>query len=221
MRKLAGALLVLPLFLLWTAVAYPCTDDAECDNGDTCSEPDRCVSGSCVLGGGGDANGDLVCDDELDSALDLRLTKLIVRLRALNVGAVKGGADVDWSGSPLGALLDDTGLSLRVKDALSNVDPPGDGIDTTIAWGGTDCASSASTGVIKCESADHKASARLKPTPLSPNQYRLRFKIAVIPGLTGPFFGPLHVVVSHGDRHRSDEITDCKFGKAGIKCREF
>ena len=56
-----------------------CTTDAECDNGDTCSVPDTCMSGSCVLGGSGDANADLICDDEYVSGIDLQVTKIIVR----------------------------------------------------------------------------------------------------------------------------------------------
>ena len=56
-----------------------CTTDAECDNGDTCSLPDVCNQGSCELGGGGDANSDLICDGEYVSGIDLHVTKLVIR----------------------------------------------------------------------------------------------------------------------------------------------
>jgi hypothetical protein len=47
-----------PVLLLVVALVVPasafaaCVTDADCDNGDTCSLPDTCVSGSCVLNGG-------------------------------------------------------------------------------------------------------------------------------------------------------------------------
>ena len=47
--------LVIPLLgalvLGMSSTALACIDDAECDNGDTCSIADTCQAGSCVLGG--------------------------------------------------------------------------------------------------------------------------------------------------------------------------
>jgi len=67
------------LALGFSMPARGCTTDAECDNGDTCSVPDQCQGGSCVLGGGGDPDNDLICDDEFDPSLNIKLTKLIIR----------------------------------------------------------------------------------------------------------------------------------------------
>src|SRR5690242_527830 len=64
MSKLrAGAFFsLLYLAAALTGRALACSTDADCDNGDVCSVPDTCVAGICLLGGGGDVNGDLVCD---------------------------------------------------------------------------------------------------------------------------------------------------------------
>ncbi|TMA41923.1 MAG: hypothetical protein E6J81_17925, partial [Deltaproteobacteria bacterium] len=43
--------------------AQPVADGTVCNaNGDTCSQPDTCQGGFCRAGGGGDTDGDLVCD---------------------------------------------------------------------------------------------------------------------------------------------------------------
>src|SRR5262249_43016176 len=39
-----------------------CTQNSDCSNGDSCSIPDTCVMGVCVLGGGGDTDLDGVCN---------------------------------------------------------------------------------------------------------------------------------------------------------------
>src|SRR5262249_4365272 len=66
-----------------------CTTDAECDNGDYCTTADVCDQyGSCVLGGGGDQDGNLVCDAEDDPAATVRITKLVVKSH-LAAGPVK------------------------------------------------------------------------------------------------------------------------------------
>src|SRR4029077_17514755 len=63
------------LTLSSASIALACVTDAECDNADPCSAPDTCNAGSCVLGGGGDANDDLVCDAEFDPGFEFNMTR--------------------------------------------------------------------------------------------------------------------------------------------------
>ena len=43
-------------------IAEPLPDGSICDDGDTCSIPDRCQAGVCIAGGGGDTDEDTICD---------------------------------------------------------------------------------------------------------------------------------------------------------------
>jgi hypothetical protein len=122
---------VLALGLSTTALA--CTTDAECDNGDTCSVPDTCQAGTCVLGGGGDLDADLICDGEFDPAADFTSTKTIIRTRpngGPSSAIIRGAGDfIDDAAS--GPFTIDDGIQIRVKDQLSDVPPSGDGADLT------------------------------------------------------------------------------------------
>jgi hypothetical protein len=98
MRRLEAMLL---LSVLWVAapgltrLASGCTIDADCDNSDTCSVPDLCVSGSCVLGGGGDSDGDLICDAEFNPDADLAVSKVVAKM-AVGIGRLRGsGSFID------------------------------------------------------------------------------------------------------------------------------
>ena len=203
--------------------AMACTTDAECDNGDTCSEPDTCVLGSCVLGGGGDTDDDLVCDDELDADLNMKATKLVARRKTvtfLDNSATKGRGDLLQGGSVTGAFVGSEGVAIRVKDALSSVPPSGDGVDVSFAWTGTEC-SVGSTGLTKCKSGDGKSVVKFKPSKLAPNELKFAFKMKGLFNLSGPFFGPVRLVLTRGDKSRSDQVEDCRLTRVGLQCREF
>jgi parallel beta-helix repeat protein len=45
-----------------SCVATPVVNGTSCNSGDTCSVPDTCQAGACVAGGGGDTDGDGICD---------------------------------------------------------------------------------------------------------------------------------------------------------------
>jgi hypothetical protein len=53
-------------------VCVACVVDADCDNGDVCSDPDVCNAGVCVFGGGGDPDFDGICslDDDCPAVSD-------------------------------------------------------------------------------------------------------------------------------------------------------
>jgi hypothetical protein len=80
-----------------------CTQNSDCNNGDSCSVPDTCVMGVCVLGGGGDTDLDGHCD-----ASD-------------NCPSVPNPAQTDTDGDGFGDACDPCPL-----DPLNDVD--GDGI---------------------------------------------------------------------------------------------
>jgi hypothetical protein len=198
--------------------------DAECDNGDVCSVADTCVAGSCQLGGGGDANQDLACDAELDGDTAANLTKLTVRrrtsLRADN-SAAKGGGDLFSLGSVGGAFTGAAGFSVRIRDNLVGVPPVGDGVDATVTWLASDCWIKP-VGTTTCRTADKRSSIKFRPNKIVAGQFKFDFKIKGIGDLTGPFFGPIRMVLTHdGNKRVADTIVDCKLILAGIRCREF
>jgi hypothetical protein len=214
----------LAIALLSSPLALACVNDAECDNGDTCSVPDTCNAGTCVLGGGGDANDDLVCDAEFDPGFEFNMTRLVIRrrnsLRSDN-SAVKGGGDLLVPGSVGGAFTGAQGISLRVKDALADVNPPSDdGVDHTTTWTPAECVTKGN-GTVSCRKTDSPTFIKIRPNPLAPTQYKFTFKSKAIGDLTGPFFGPVRVVLSRGNQRRGDAIFDCQLKLSGLRCREF
>ena len=216
-------------FLLAAAGGSPalgCTADADCDNGDTCSVPDQCIGGVCILGGGGDLNDDLICEGEFDPTIDLRVTRIVARTTVkVDQDTIRGGGDFIDLGSPGGAFNADHGVSLRVKDALSfpGVGTPGDGFDVTVDIPPGACVTKPS-GAIVCSGASGplaRSRLRFKPNRFAPNQKRFSFNIRGL-NLELPFFGPVRVILTHGTtRHRPGFVTDCRIGARGIRCHEF
>jgi hypothetical protein len=221
-----GALLgaVLAGGLAAAGTVWACTTDADCDNADTCSVPDKCVGSVCVLGGGGDANDDLVCDAELDPNVDFNMTKIIIRRKdstRSDNSAVKGGGDLFVTGSAAGAFTGATGMALRIRDDLAGVPPPGDGLDVSVSWAPADCHTKG-IGVLSCRTPDGRANVKFKPNPLAPGQYKFNFKLKALGNVTGPFFGPIRVVLSRSPTlHSGDMIQDCQLILPGIRCRVF
>jgi hypothetical protein len=217
-------ILLITFVALSPAGAGACTVDADCDNGDVCSVADVCASGTCVLGGGGDTDANLVCDDEYSGA-SINVTRSTLRKRTSSFSdnsSVRGAGDFVLEGSAVGAFTADDGFSLRVKDVLSEVSPPGDGIDATVTWLPADCLTNPIKLTISCKSADKQSFLKFKPSVVTATQWTLSFKMKRLGNLTGPFFGPVRLVLTHDTSvHRLDQIDDCRFTKTGLKCREF
>jgi hypothetical protein len=226
MSKLSSALLLALLCALGPAAApaaAACLVDADCDNGDTCAAPDQCVAGSCVLGGGGDTNGDFVCDGEFDPDADVKITKVVAKTSALaGRDVVRGSGDFIELGSAGGAFTADDGIAIRVKDQLSALPPDGDGFDVTLAFASGEC-DAAGTGVscVLTTGPHAGTNAKFKRNPFAANQLRFTFKMKGL-NMQKPFFGPVRILLTHGTTtHRLGLVTDCKLFKRGIKCREF
>jgi len=199
--------------------ASSCTVDAECDNGDTCSVADACVNGGCVLGGGGDTDGDYICDGEFNAEADVNVNKVVAKMAA-GIGRLRGTGSFIDLGSAGGAFTGADGVSIRVKDTLSTISPPGDGIDFTMVFPASSCQPTLKGGVT-CLDALTKSQAKFSPTPRAVSQFSFSFRIRRVP-LTRPFFGPVTVILTHNRTvHRRDSLSDCKLYGWGIKCREF
>jgi hypothetical protein len=220
--------LVLPLvgvLALGLSTAAPgCTTDAECDNGDTCSVPDTCQTGSCVLGGSGDTDGDLICDDEFDPAADFTTTKVVIRTRP-NAGPdsaiVRGSGDF-IDDATAGPFTPDDGIAIRVKDQLSDIPPPGDGADFTMTFDAAGCTPIAVGLRCSIDVGTNRGSfVKFIRGTLAPEQVRVSYRLKGL-SLTKPFFGPVRVILTHNTvTHRLGHIGDCRLFPTGIKCREF
>jgi hypothetical protein len=205
-----------------SASAQPCTQDSECDNGDTCSVSDVCSSGTCVLGAGGDVDSNLVCDGEFNTAETATITRLLVRKGTTTLGnysSVLGSGD--FVRDSLDGDLLDADVGIRIKDVLAGIPPAGDGVDVAFTWQPADCTTSRS-GMIRCQSADHLNYIRFRPNRLAPEQISFSFRVKGVAVAPGPFFGPVRTVLTHNVQvHRTDLIEDCRFVSFGIQCREF
>jgi len=199
-----------------------CTTDAECDNGDTCSLPDVCNQGSCELGGGGDANSDLICDGEYVSGIDLHVTKLVIRTfpsGGPSTATIRGSGNFIDVVRPFSTTA---GIAIRVKDVLSEAPPAGDGVDITLSFSGSDCTTSGDNTTCRLLSGPNQGSqAKFKRDPLSLEQIKFTFRLRGI-DLTKPFFGPVRMILTDDTTvHRPGKVTDCRLFATGIKCREF
>ena len=226
MRSRPNALLALALgsFLTVAATSHACLTDAECDNGDVCSVPDTCVSGSCQLGGGGDTNDDLVCDAELDPNTEINVTRLGLHRNNLvlsDASRCNGQGDLFTSGTPSEIFSGADGVSFRFKDTLAGAPPVGDGVDVTVTFLPDECVVK-SVGTISCRTADRRSYAKFKPNKIIGGQYKFAYKLKGLGNLTGPFFGPVRMVLTHsGNKRVADTIVDCKLVNTGLRCREF
>lgn len=223
LARLALLLVGLGVPVLAPGVALGCVNDAECNDGDTCSQPDLCMAGTCLYGGGGDGDANLICDDEFAPGVDLRVTRLRIKVPAIpNRGGVRGMGDFIDLGSPGGAFTGNEGIAIRVKDALSDVPPPSDGIDLTMTFAPGDCTTDTKgVSCLRDGGPSARSIARFRRNRLAPEQVRVSFLLRGL-DLTRPFFGPIRVIISHNtDVHRLGQVTDCKLLGKGINCREF
>jgi hypothetical protein len=227
--------------LVTARAAWACTTDAECDDGDSCSVADTCVSGACVSGGGGDTDGDGVCElddtcpgvanptqidldgdglgnacDDTDAPLNVIVFKVQGRRNPTNPNGrmfAKGDFIVL---PPYDQLSLTGGLLLRVKDQL--------GLDASFTWAPGDCQTTGA-GAIKCKDATRKRKAIIKPLEADPRIYRYAFRLKRL-DVSGPFLEPVVVTITTGPAtlvlgtDRVGDITDCATTNRGLACRE-
>jgi hypothetical protein len=222
--------------------AAACVGDAECDDGVTCTLPDTCQLGVCVPGGGGDADGDMLCDaddncpdfanagqsdldgdDEGDACDDddVDLNVVIARMRR-SVNASKPNGAILSKGDflrlpPEGPITASGGFVVRVKDQV--------GLDMAFAFTQGECLAN-DKARIKCKNADNTRQLILQPVSGTNQQdYRYSAKFSKLP-LTGPFFMPVRITITNAPAtleegiDRVGSILDCRQTTLGMTCKE-
>jgi hypothetical protein len=245
LRDLIPAAIVF-VALLGVAPARACVSDAECDDGVACTLIDTCQAGVCVPGGGGDADGDGVCDAEDDcpavanpsqadldgddvgdacDADDRELNLVVVKvMRNVAKLASKQNGRIFLKGDFL--TLDEAPFSAASGFLVRVQDGPGASLlDTTFSWTPADCRTN-SSGVIKCKTPDKRVQAVFNPIKGFPGAaYRFTMKMSRL-GLPGPFSEPVTVTIVSQPAtlvdgvDRVGVILDCRQINSGIVCRE-
>ncbi len=226
--------------------ALACVSDAECDDGVACTLIDTCQAGVCVPGGGGDADGDLVCDaedncptfanasqadldgDHVGDACDAndRELNLVVAKVMRNVSKTpsKKNGRIFLKGDFL--TLDEAPFSAAGGFLVRVEDGPGASLlDVTFAWSPSDCRTN-SSGTIKCKSPDKTVQGVFTPIKGFPGAaYRFIMKMSRL-ALPGPFAEPVTVTIVNEPPiliegvDRVGVIVDCRQINSGIVCRE-
>jgi hypothetical protein len=156
-----------------------------CDAGGnaTCTQPDSCQSGVCSAGGGGDSDGDKICDaddnclstpneqsdldgdgqgdacDPSDAQFNLTSAKFGQSRESKDNGGIRLKGDVVTT-PPRDTFATASGIDIRVTD--------GYGLDQTHSWSASDCPTTRS-GTVRCRNADHSRSARFSPIRSTPS----------------------------------------------------
>ena len=200
---------------------------------DTCSVPDSCQGGTCVDGGGGDPDGDLICStddncptvsnpgqedldndglgnvcDGSDAAINLTQAKFKKNSSASGAnGSITLKGDFLTSG-PGDAFNTSAPIGIQVSDHLVTAQ--------SFVW--TTCVASGTK--IGCKSADRLSQAKFKQFG-APNQWKFVIKLKKR-SITGPFQGPVKATITHDTGiDRTDDISDCRALNSGLNCREF
>ena len=214
----------------------PAPDGTVCVSGAShvCSAPDTCQAGTCVVGGGGDSDGDGICDaddncptmananqhdldgDGIGDLCDpddapLHVTTVLVRKsghgRNANGGIMVRGTVKPPTSDVFSATM---GIALHVTD--------GAGLDTVVAWGADECRVS-HRGRIFCRMAsDPSTQAKFRPARDGAGSYGFRAQMKHL-AIQGPFAAPVTVTVSDDVAiDRVGTLVACRDSGAGMSC---
>jgi len=215
----------------------PVVDGAVCDSGSgvTCSLPDVCEAGVCTVGGGGDSDGDGICDaadncptvanaDQRDldgdgqgDACDpddapLVLTYVAVK-DAKHPAAAKGTfvARGRLSADAPDRFTSGSGIALHLTDAAT--------LDMQMAWLPSECLTA--HGDIGCrEKGDPSTKASFRRNRKAAGTFKVKLRVAHL-ALHAPFVAPLNVTVTD-DKFvdRVATMTKCRSASARMSCVE-
>jgi len=237
-----GAAIGVLFVLLGAAGARACVSDAECDDGVTCSVADTCLAGVCVPGGGGDTDGDGICDaddncptvanadqQDLDGdhhgdacdAEDIVLNVVIARLRRSINAARPNGALLSKGDflrlAPETPITLTGGFVVRIKDEVN--------LDMSFTFPQGQCLAN-SKNRIKCKNPENTMQIQLQPVSGTGQQdYKYSIKFSKL-ALTGPFYMPVTVTITSNPAtlvqgiDRVGEIIDCRQTTRGMTCKE-
>ena len=212
-------------------VLVPVSDGTACDDGVTCSLPDLCQAGTCVAGGGGDDDADLVCQaddncpldpnpDQADLDMDgqgdacdtatgfLSIDQITIKPGFGNGKiAAKGSFDADPAN---GDIFNGT-------EPVTVTVVEGGGQTFAVTFSPSECLEK--KGKVNCRTVDKKIKAKFKPNKKEPGtmKYKLQFKKQ---DFNGPFDDPVTIQVEHGaDFSRVGLFDDCRLTGVLLVCK--
>ncbi len=240
----AAASFIVALLVMGAGIpaARACVADADCDDGVACSIADTCQAGVCVPGGGGDTDGDGVCDaddncptvanadqQDLDGdhqgdacdAEDIVLNVVTARLRRSINPARPNGALLSKGDflrlAPETPITVTGGFVVRVKDEVN--------LDMSFSFPEGECLAN-SKNRIKCKNPENTMALQLQPVSGTGQQdYKYSIKFSKLQ-LTGPFYMPVTVTITSKPAtlvqgiDRVGEIIDCRQTTLGMTCKE-
>jgi hypothetical protein len=229
----------------------PLGDGALCDAGTgvTCTFIDTCQAGVCVPGGGGDSDGDNLCDtedncpaianpgqgdldeDEIGNVCDavdgpIEVVRAKLKFDNAKDGKTPRGKIVVkgdfFDPDPVANFEPALGLLVRMQDSL-----PGTPLNAVFTWLPGECETNVK-GNHKCKSADKRFKAIMRPLRSFPGivRFRMVFKRLDKTVVPGPFVGPVTMTITTAPAaltagiDRVGAITDCQQVGSGLKCKE-
>jgi cysteine-rich repeat protein len=211
-------------------------DGTTCDDGQflICSLPDTCQAGACAPAGGGDLDGDTICNhddncpaianlsqtdldgdgignicDPVDATIDLG--QATVR-RSSNPAQPNGRIGLKGTftmGPGEGPFSDAAGIAVRVQDGL--------GLDYTVTWSPASCAELGP--MIRCRSGGGWLRGTFWPLPATSGQYAFYISLSRV-DLHGMRQGPVTVDIMHGDNiDRVGTLDACGTSTPAVRVR--
>jgi hypothetical protein len=215
----------------------PAPDGTPCVSGASyvCSAPDMCQGGVCTIGGGGDSDGDGICDADDDCPTvanadqrdldgdgvgdacdpdDAPLTVAAVAVRksghghATNGGVMARGTFITPAPD---AFTASAGIAAHVTDGL--------GLDTLVTWGADECKTSARGRVLCRKASDPSTQAKFRRVRGSSSIFVFRVQAKHL-AIQGPFAAPVTVTVTDDAAiDRVGTMHACQESPAGMACK--
>ena len=219
-------------------VTPPKPDGSPCDTGSriVCSVPDSCQGGTCVEGGGGDRDGDHICDaddncpdyanddqgdldqDGIGDVCDGNDAKLIVTSlyirgsrRTGKYGSIGAkGKFLIEPASPTQSFDSRGGIIARVTDDLA--------LDQTARWEDAECRSLGRS--IACGEGKEPFQVKFSAASSDPDviKFSMRFPLPADPAVLHP---PISLTfTTHGIIDRVGTIGACRASASSMRCRQ-
>ncbi len=200
-----------------TCSGDPVPDGTLCDDGALCSEADTCQAGACVGGGGGDSNGNGVCDQNELPGLSLSKVKIKESTKPdRDNWSMNGELDASADLPNFEAALMADGIEVLVFKQ------DGGSLALVNSFAFTTCTAKGSR--FDCKDLASRSRISLKKRP-APGFYKVKITVKG-QNLTVPFefdtplVGSLRTMEGGETLDRSDSIGSCQLKKTTLKCKE-